>query len=89
MSYITTAERVGRTAGQRELVLRQLARKCAELSVEVEARITALSDEQLADLGDALLDFANADDLERWLNHITSPERNAARSIRTAECDSC
>jgi heme oxygenase len=73
MSYITTAERVGRAAGQRELVLRQLTRKCGELSADLVARISALSDEQLADLGDALLDFANADDLERWLNHTTSP----------------
>lgn len=71
MSYITTAERVGRAAGQRELVLRQLTRKCGELSAEVERRITALSDEELANLGDALLDFTTADDLERWLNHIT------------------
>lgn len=73
MSYITTAERVGRSAGQRELVLRQLARKCGELSADVEARITALSDEQLADLGDALLDFASGADLERWLNRTTAP----------------
>jgi hypothetical protein len=71
--YISTAERIGRVEGQRELVSRQLARKCGPLSDDLHARIATLDDEQRVQLGDALLNFASMDDLERWLDRMPMP----------------
>jgi predicted transposase/invertase (TIGR01784 family) len=57
----------GRTEGERSLVLRQLTRRVGTLPATVEAQVQALALPQLESLGEALLDFSEAGDLERWL----------------------
>lgn len=60
----------GLQQGQVLLVLRQLKRRIGEVESEYETQIAGLSVEQLEALGEALLDFANRDDLLTWLaNH--------------------
>jgi predicted transposase/invertase (TIGR01784 family) len=53
--------------GEADLVLRQLARRCGVLSEIQQARVRVLSRKQLELLGEALLDFGEMMDLERWL----------------------
>jgi predicted transposase YdaD len=60
-------EQRGRTEEARSLILRQLARRVGTLPAGVEAQVQALELPQLEALGEALLDFAEAGDLERWL----------------------
>lgn len=57
----------GRTVEGRELVLKLLTRKLGSLSPEVITKVSALSLEQLENLGEALLDFTSVSDLESWL----------------------
>jgi predicted transposase YdaD len=49
------------------LILRQLTRRIGSLAPEMRSQVQALSLAQLESLGEALLDFAEAGDLERWL----------------------
>jgi predicted transposase YdaD len=57
----------GRQEGKAALVLRQLNRRLGSALAEIEARIQQLSLAQIEALGEALLDFETAGDLERWL----------------------
>ena len=57
----------GLEKGQRVLVLRQLRKRLGALDERAESRIEALSTERLEELGEALLDFSNPDDLAVWL----------------------
>ena len=57
----------GRQEGESSLVLRQLQRRCGELSPTVREQITHLSLPQLEALGEALLEFRGPADLEQWL----------------------
>jgi predicted transposase YdaD len=61
----------GRLEGQREgeldLAVRQLRRRCGDLTPEQEARVRALPLERLEALAEALLDFQGAADLDTWL----------------------
>ncbi len=61
----------GRQEGQQEgeatLVLRQLQRRCGELTPGVREQITRLNLPQLEALGEALLEFRGLADLEQWL----------------------
>jgi predicted transposase/invertase (TIGR01784 family) len=57
----------GRTEEARSLILRQLARRVGTLPADVEAQVQALTLQQLEALGEALLDFASAQDLSVWL----------------------
>ncbi len=57
----------GKQQGEVALILRQLNRRFRGVTPEVEARIPSLSVEQLENLGEALLDFADAADLDAWL----------------------
>jgi predicted transposase/invertase (TIGR01784 family) len=56
----------GRSIEGKALVLKQLIRKLGNLSPEVTAKVNALSLEGLEALGEALLDFTSAEDLESW-----------------------
>jgi hypothetical protein len=56
-----------RLAERRDLVLRQLERRCGPLPAHVQAAITALSPERLLVLSEDLLDFTSSAALERWL----------------------
>jgi Domain of unknown function (DUF4351) len=75
MPYLTTGERIGYKLGKQEgkqegeqgLILRQLSRRCGELSPEVRARVESMNSAQLEALGEALLDFISIDDLNNWL----------------------
>ncbi|MEM6434162.1 MAG: DUF4351 domain-containing protein [Cyanobacteria bacterium P01_D01_bin.115] len=57
----------GREEGERSLILRQLSRQVGSLPDGVRAQLDQLSVEALAELGEALLDFAGLDDLQDWL----------------------
>lgn len=67
----------GRQEGRREegvaLVLRLLRRRCGEIAPALAAQVSQLSVSQLEALGEALLDFHDAVDLEQWLADRTSP----------------
>lgn len=56
----------GRLEGEAELVIRQLSRRCGELSPSQEEQVRSLPIEQLEALGEALLDFRGIADLEAW-----------------------
>ena len=62
----------GRKEGlQREsaLILRQLKRKIGELTPEIEEQVKGLDIEKLENLGEALLDFEQQEDLIAWLSN--------------------
>lgn len=64
-------EAQGKQKGRQEegvnLILRQLNRRIGGISIQFSQRIQRLSVEQLENLGEALLDFSSAEDLEQWL----------------------
>lgn len=71
-------QKIGQKIGAKEkalsIVLRLLHRLIGAMSEAIEARVMALSSDQLEDLSEALLDFEALDDLDRWLNeHPTNP----------------
>ena len=57
----------GRSEGEQSLVLRQLARRIGAIAPATESQIRALSLPKLEELGEALLDFTEASDLDSWL----------------------
>jgi predicted transposase YdaD len=57
----------GRLEGELDLTLRQLRRRCGDLTPDLESRIRALSLARLEALAEALLDFQAVDDLDVWL----------------------
>ena len=57
----------GRQEGERDLALRQLRRRCGDLSPEQVARVRALPLERLEELAEALLDFQGPADLDGWM----------------------
>jgi Uma2 family endonuclease len=57
----------GEIQGKLSIIHRYLTRKVGEIPVEVQAQIEALSIVHLDELSDALLDFANLEDLITWL----------------------
>ncbi len=57
----------GRLEGELDLTLRQLRRRCGNLTPDLESRIRALSLARLEALAEALLDFQAVDDLDAWL----------------------
>ena len=54
-----------------ELVLRQIKKKFGNLKKFKETQILALPIEQVEELGEALLDFEDAADLDSWLNRVS------------------
>nr|WP_199329766.1 DUF4351 domain-containing protein [Leptolyngbya sp. FACHB-1624] len=58
----------GRQEEGRSLILKQLARRVGALSPETTAQVEALSIEQLEELGEALLDFTQIEELTAWLD---------------------
>jgi predicted transposase/invertase (TIGR01784 family) len=59
------------------MVLRQLALSCGQLKIELVREISALPIDQLEALGDALLKFKKAKDLEKWLQDYASATTGA------------
>jgi predicted transposase YdaD len=64
---IVEGEQRGRIEGERSLVLRLLARRVGTLPAKIEVQVQELTLPQLEALGEALLDFASAEDLRVWL----------------------
>ena len=54
-----------------ELVLRQIRKKFGNLKKIREKQILSLPIEKVEELGEALFDFKDADDLQMWLNRIS------------------
>jgi predicted transposase YdaD len=64
-------ESIGEERGlqqEKALVLRQLARKLGKVSVKLQEKVNGLSVEKVELLGEALLDFTDVADLERFLD---------------------
>jgi Domain of unknown function (DUF4351)/Putative transposase, YhgA-like len=57
----------GQRKATRSLILRQLARRVGELPESIATQLEALTLTQMESLGEALLDFTDRSDLERWL----------------------
>ena len=62
----------GRVEEAARLVLRQLNYRVGDLSSALQAQVNLLSLEQLEELGEALLDFADMADLLSWLQSNTA-----------------
>jgi predicted transposase YdaD len=61
---------LGLQQGERSLILRQLSRGVGTMSPDVMSQVEALPLQHLEALGEALLDFTNADDLMTWLRTL-------------------
>jgi len=57
----------GLEQGESDLLLRQLTRRCGELSEEQWQRVKDLSASQRQALAEALLEFTGMEDFEAWL----------------------
>ena len=58
----------GRQREAMSFVTRQLTRRLGAIAPTIHEQIQTLSVEELENLGEALLDFSEATDLENWLN---------------------
>jgi predicted transposase YdaD len=58
--------------GNLNMVIKQLERRCGQLEIGLVREITALSVDQLEELGYALPDFKTVEDLENWLKSQAS-----------------
>jgi hypothetical protein len=74
VTYVKNAERFGIEKGviqgERSLILRQLTRCIGTIAPNIESQISTLSVSQLESLGEALLDFSSAADLDEWLRTL-------------------
>ncbi len=72
LEKLQAAEERGEVKGRQDegqtLILRQLNRRVGDVSMDVDAKVKALSLSQLEELGEALLDFAQMADLTDWLD---------------------
>ncbi len=66
---IQRGEQRGKQKGEATLILRQLTRRFGETSADIQQKIQTLSTTQLENLGEALLDFSNQNDLTTWLEN--------------------
>jgi len=60
----------GLREGQTALLLRQIRRRWGRTETELEVRLQKMTLEQLEALGDAMLDFRELTDLQRWLSGV-------------------
>ena len=65
---LSRGEKQGEKKGEANLVIRQLNRRCGNISEHLEVKVRSLSISQLESLGEALLDFTGISDLENWFN---------------------
>ena len=96
MQYVMSIERFAEKRGieqgierERSLILRLLARKLGDLPDEIPAQVGELSLNQLEDLGEALLDFAELVDLENWLGRLQTLKGEVVQQLdaRLGELD--
>jgi predicted transposase YdaD len=62
----------GRQREAMSFITRQLTRRVGAIAPTIQEQIQTLSVEELENLGEALLDFSEATDLENWLNDRSS-----------------
>ena len=60
-------EEAGAKKGELAIILRQLGSRLGSLTTQQQRQIERLSAADLGTLGEALLDFADAEDLDGWL----------------------
>jgi len=65
------AKQEGEQEGEKNLLLRQLSKRFGKLSDRYIQSINNLNITQLEDLGEALLDFGEINELEQWLRSHT------------------
>ena len=65
--FLQEGRQEGEQIGESRLVLRQLTRRIGDVSPALRSQVQALTLAQLESLGEALLDFSEVWDLERWL----------------------
>ena len=71
MQLTSSFRREGIHTGKETLVARQIKKRFGSLTPEITARLNTLSSDGLDDLGEAIFDFSNLEDLESWLSrHI-------------------
>ncbi len=77
-SWMKTGIEQGRQEGRQEglqretdLILRQLKRKIGQFTPEIEEQVKGLEIEELENLGEALLDFEQLEDLTIWLSNLS------------------
>ena len=63
-------EQFGLQIGEAKMVIRQLTRRCGNLTPTQMQKVRSLSLPELESLGEALLDFQNVSDLENWFRAI-------------------
>jgi predicted transposase YdaD len=61
-------EQRGKLEGEQSIILRQLARRIGNVTLDQQAQIKSLSIYQLEALAEALLGFSQTDELTNWLN---------------------
>lgn len=92
MEWITPWHRWGKMDGLEEgrfeeavtLLLRQFKRRFSRLDDDVELKLRALPLSKIEDLGEAFVDFKEADDLTRWLNeHSENGGDQSATTLQT------
>ncbi len=66
---IQRGEQIGKKQEALQYTMRLLNRRISNLNSETQQKIQALSTTQLEDLGEALLDFSNQNDLTIWLDN--------------------
>lgn len=62
----------GKQQAALSLIMRLLPRRIGAVAPELQQRIQQLSQAQLEDLAEALLDFSSAADLETWLHQVST-----------------
>jgi Domain of unknown function (DUF4351) len=70
LEKIQAAERIGGQKEAQTLILRQLNRRVGILPPELQLDVKALSLDRLEELGEALLDFSQINDLVVWLDPV-------------------
>jgi Domain of unknown function (DUF4351) len=71
LAEIQAAEDRGRQIGERHeevLIMRLLSRRVGAISLQLQEKIKTLPLEKLDDLGEAILDFIEIEDLTNWLD---------------------
>jgi predicted transposase/invertase (TIGR01784 family) len=65
----------GEVKGEQTLILRLLNRRVGKISIDLESQVKTLPLAQLEELGEALLDFSQMNDLVAWLNIARTRKR--------------
>jgi predicted transposase YdaD len=64
--FLQEGRQEGKIEGEQSLILRQLTRRIGDVSPSLRSQIQSLSLAQLESLGEALLDFNDAEALVKW-----------------------